>query len=384
MNFFRLTATLKAPLIIQCDRQSNVPAGLPYIPGSSWRGALAAAYLRQGGSTEDDNFRTLFGEEPISFPFLYPSKQSKTISRVLPLTAHSCKREGGFLGEGHHGVLDTLAVNAGNRLLGRMSDADLWLCPGCGQDIKPFQGFWNADETNPLTYEVCMIFDRHTGIDRVTGTVAQGIFYTSQAVADFQKDSATGDFQPQYFTGGMFLDREQYALLSSTLSSHTLFIGADRTRGFGEVDLILEEHFPFEFDLFQWNSAFQAKFFNIFGQKLPAGLYFSLKLESPAICVDKFLRPVGDLDLVFPGLETVLTVGKQHIIRGWQSSWGLPKPDDLALSPGSVFLLRYQGEDLDGLKDFMNRIMVSGIGLRRAEGFGKVSFCEPIHLKEVI
>jgi len=74
-----------------------------------------------------------------------------------------------------------------------------------------------------------------------------------------------------------------------------------------------------------------------------------------------------------------------HTIRGWQASWGLPKPDDVAIKMGSVFLYRYTGDAFDELKDFLNELSYIGVGLRREEGFGRVTFCDSLHIvKEVI
>ena len=59
--------------------------------------------------------------------------------------------------------------------------------------------------------------------------------------------------------------------------------------------------------------------------------------------------------------------------------------DDVGLVMGGVFLYRYTGEDLQGLSQHLKGKQLSGIGLRREEGFGRISICNPAHtIKEVM
>ena len=98
--------------------------------------------------------------------------------------------------------------------------------------------------------------------------------------------------------------------------------------------------------------------------------------EFNPILVDNFLRPSAQISLPFPGVEPVLRIAKAQTIRGWQSAWGLPKPDDEGLAMGSVYLFRFSGTGVDNpddLKNFLAGVSTGGIGLRREEGFGQVS-----------
>lgn len=393
MKLYRLTAKLLSPLIIQRDRQSHAPQGLEYLPGSSLRGALAAKWLRQGRSPDDELFRDLFLDNPVSFPTLLPTPDPGVIPRVLPMTAISCKREPGFLVQGKHGVRDSLAVTAGNRLRGEKGNERLWVCDHhrdgrhCCQDMKPFSGVWNGDPVNPKKCEAEMIYKRHTGIDRQTGTVASGIFYTTQAMADSRRDADSSVFHEQMLCGGISLDQKQHHYFQELMGDGFLFAGADRSRGFGELKMSLSETPWPDFDLPTWSDGFRKRFQEVMTQDVPAeydGLFFSVKLESPAILLDRYLRPTVEIVFSFEGVEPVLKVARAQTVRGWQASWGLPKPDDPALAPGSVFLFHYRGDDREGLAIFLREQVITGIGFRQGEGFGRFSVCEPMHLLEVI
>jgi CRISPR-associated protein Csx10 len=382
MKYYRLTAKLLAPLVIQQSRQSSDSSALPYLPGSTLRGTLAARYLNSGGSPEDEEFRSLFLDNPVCFPNFFPSDENGTaIAQFLPLTAFSCKRNPGF--KDKHGVRDMLAAKAAVRIDPKLKNINS--CLKCGQAMKAFTGSWNGDCQNPCKFSPSMIYQRHTGIDRDTGTIAPSIFFMTQAIADFQKDFQKKDYYQQHLSGGIFITDKQHEILSS-LMVDPLFAGGDRTRGFGEIALSFSEtDLPFPaFNIMDWDKKFRKKLNSLVEKESDSGTYFSIKLESHAIFVDSFLRPSYDMELSFPDINPVLKIAKSEIVRGWQSSWGLPKPDDMGLAMGSVYLFRYTGNDLAGLESYLQKIIKNGIGLRREEGFGRISVCEPIHLIEVI
>jgi|GEM_PF-1359587 len=306
------------------------------------------------------------------------------IPRPLPLTAVSCKRKPGFLAHGAHGAGDSLAMVAMGRLEGREVEGGAWECRHCRQDLKPLAGVWNGDPERPCKLDPAMIFERHTGIDRQTGTVAQSIFFTTQAMADWRKEEGSDDFFPQVLAGGLYLDDKQLEHLRPLVEEGTVFAGAERTRGFGELELALREAAPPSWSVREWDEKFRAKYAGLKGSEPPEGVYFSLLALSPAVWVDELLRPSGEPDFSFPGAECVAKALKVRTVRGWQSAWGLPKPDDRAVSAGSVFLFRYRGEDLEGLEKSLKSLEREGWGLRREEGFGRVGVCEPLHNVEVI
>src|SRR3990172_7086808 len=160
MKYYRLTAKLLAPLVIQQSRQSSDSSALPYLPGSTLRGTLAARYLNSGRSPEDEEFRFLFLNNPVCFPNLFPSDENGTvIAQFLPLTAFSCKRNPGF--KDKHGVIDMLGVKAAVRIDPKLKNKNS--CLECGQAMKAFTGFWNGNCQNPCKFSPAMIYQRHTG-----------------------------------------------------------------------------------------------------------------------------------------------------------------------------------------------------------------------------
>lgn len=385
MKQYRITAKLLAPLVIRQNRQSNTSPSTPYLPGTSLRGALAEQYILLGGCPNDDTFRLLFIEQPVRFPNLLPTDGGNSITQVLPLTSVSCKRDRGFKGDDKHGASDILVQKLAER--NHLKTRGELTCPDCGNDMKPLSGFWNGNTEFPSIFQTITLFQRHTGIDRITGTITPSIFFITQAMADFYKTSDSGKYLQQLLSGSMYLDDKQYGILSAILKD-PIFTGAHRSRGHGEIELFLE---PMEIsssnpDIIEWDKKFKAKLERTVEGDMPSNLlsghYFSIMLESDAILVDAFLRPSSELALSFDGIESVLKVARSQVIRGWQAAWGLPKPDDVGLCMGSVFLFKYIGNNMDGLEKFLSQTALNGIGLRREEGFGRISICDPIHTIE--
>ena len=389
MMRYQITAKLLSPLSIRQNRQSNISSILSYLSGTSLRGALAAKYIRLGGSPEDKNFQTLFISHPVNFANLLPIKNEGGISRVLPLTSVSCKRVPGFCKENKHGVSDILVHKFAQRNQIR-TDNDT-VCPDntCRNDMKTFGGFWNGDIDSPQEIKTSILFQRHTGIDRTTGTVAHQRFFITQAMADFRKPPGTGEYVQQFLSGSIYINDEQIEALAPLLSG-PVFAGASRTRGQGEIELSIkaeETASPFP-DIVEWDKKFRGKIKKITIAEVPpelsSGLYFSITLESDAILVDQFLRPSAEINFPFDNIVPVLKVTKSQAIRGWQSAWGLSKTDDVGLSMGSVYLFKYVGSDMEGLQEILNNTAINGIGLRREEGFGRITICDPLHIQEEV
>jgi CRISPR-associated Csx10 family RAMP protein len=203
-----------------------------------------------------------------------------------------------------------------------------------------------------------------------------------QVVADFRKDDKSEEYHPQYLSGSMFIDEKQLEILE-TLIEDSLFAGAERTRGLGEIELSVKE-IPYpESDIDGWNEQFKKRL-QLFTEKdISSNTYFSIKLGSHAILTDRFLRPVSDIEeFSSPEFAQILKIVKPHTVRGWQSAWNMPKADDTGVAMGSVFLFQYKGDDPEHLKTFLKTLGIKGIGLRREEGFGRISVCDNLHIIE--
>jgi CRISPR-associated protein Csx10 len=120
------------------------------------------------------------------------------------------------------------------------------------------------------------------------------------------------------------------------------------------------------------------------------GTELTVWLLSDVLLRDERLRPTTSIKHLAKKLEQVLGVtltqraedgkllslmARQHRIDSWQVRWGLPRPSLVGLAAGTCVVFTVEGT-LDPSK--LAQIQASGIGERRAEGFGQICFNDPI------
>lgn len=374
-----IRAELLSPSSISTERQARSPSSLDYISGATLRGAIAKRYLETFGI--DPDFERLFLDEEVIFPNLYPSNKEGNPGYILPLTAMACKRDKG------HGIEDTLYLKGAlamsyteEGILPEDIDASYYRCKICEQDLRPIQGYWNGNVENPQIIKAAKSIRLHTGIDRATGTVAEGILYGIEAL-----NSKDNDGRKTLLSGyAQYPDSLMNKL--TRLLSEPLFIGRAKTRGYGEISLTFEESHPYRTldasRLKKWDEAFKA-----YCDKLgltPDSFYFAITLQSDAILLDRFLRSTPEIDLGFEGIECIIRIVKMITVRGWNAAHRLPKEDEGAVLKGSTYIFRYQGNHLDALFNRLQILEDKGVGVRRNEGFGRVTISSPFHLNFAI
>ncbi len=388
------------PLSFRAGRETTTATSLGYVPGTALFGGLATAHrLLRCNPTQFDAF---FMNDEASFGNLYPAKfRDELQSDVwpvypLPATARSCKRFGGFKfderdshRDPHHGVTDALIPWALFALNGQTDVRPLQSVKSCTCDepMDAFDGFYRRDAFDGArigTAKVERSLRTRTGISRATGAVEQGILYSRevlQAGTPFWGTLTVPDAQAEGF----------YAFCQETNESGLLRLGNNRARGFGKVTLRLVE--PESEDtpdaLAQRIGVFdaalreQAQRYDI---ATPHALYVPITLTSDAIVFDSLLRYRRTLATDYLeetwGLcnaEVVYQTNGTRRVMGWNELWRLPKPDDVALTMGSVFLLGFSEALNDTLVDGLLQMQTQGIGIRRREGFGRLVVANPFH-----
>lgn len=110
-------------------------------------------------------------------------------------------------------------------------------------------------------------------------------------------------------------------------------------------------------------------------------------LISDVLLRDDRLRPTNNLDDLKKELEAKLDIelklpeekigiARSHRIDSWQVRWQLPRPSLVGLGAGSCIRFEIIDDQLDPAK--LTAIERSGIGERRAEGYGQVRFNHPL------
>ncbi len=95
----------------------------------------------------------------------------------------------------------------------------------------------------------------------------------------------------------------------------------------------------------------------------------------------KELEKLLDVKLTIRNDANKLSVmTRSHRVDSWQARWGLPRPSLVGLAGGSCVVFKVEGT-LEPSK--LAEIQASGIGERRAEGYGKICFNDPILSSEI-
>jgi CRISPR-associated protein Csx10 len=413
-----------SPLAVRSDHAASRTGSSEYIPGNTLLGSLATVHrvLRQ---ERENEFERLFLRGETLYSNLYPatfetSDESLQESRPvypLPKTAQSCKRHKGFpplegeTGDGH-GVRDSLADwavfglgeknTSFNRLAALTLDEHKWCkVKGCHELLDHYNGYYRRSSVDPERMVKATNSSRlqtHTGIDRESGTVHEGILYSRQVFEEGSK-----------FWGEIRLPNDE-ELIASFLDflervnkSHLLRLGTGRTRGMGKVKIEFEEANSSSNSYTEFDERVR-KLNGFIHEQLTAAIretqaeqfkdkfFFALTLHSPAILTDEFLRyytridadvlcELLDIDKTSYSLENIYTITSTRRVTGWQELWGTPRTNEYAIETGSVFLFQCNVNMREKLIDKLFALEQQGMGKRRAEGFGRICISDPFHLR---
>lgn len=389
------------PLAFRAGREVTTAATLGYVPGSTLFGGLTTAHtLLRNNATQ---FEAFFMDNEASFGNLYPAQFGAGLEGSdrpvypLPTTARSCKRFSGFKfdeddprHDSHHGVYDALIPWA---LFALSKQTDMRAlkvckdCPECGEPLDAFAGFYRRDifeATHIGSTKAKRVLRTRTGINRATGAVEQAILYSREALqagTPFWGTLTVPDAEAEEF----------YTFVQEANASGLLRLGNNRTRGFGRVKLNLEECESEETanSLAERIQAFDAALRSqarTYGITTPHAVYVPLTLTADAILLDPLLRYQQTLTPAYLsdvwGLRSAVVVYQNSGTRrvmGWNDLWHLPKPDDMALTMGSVFLLGLTEALNDTVLAALLQMQTQGIGVRRREGFGRLIVANPFH-----
>lgn len=404
MRYVPVTAQLLAPVAIKRDRQSDRSESVRSVAGTLVRGALASIYLQQHGRADGVFKRLFLDEAACRFGPLDPGP------RGFPLTTASCKHEGL-----RHALVDLLWFRAAqHHVAGRVPERAeaVWRqCCKCEADLKARDGFWRED--NGRVHEMKndgRHVAAHVGIDRRTGTAADAMFYTLEALAP------SGNETDLY--GWIRADDEALDTLRQLLQDegHRISIGHARTRGYGDVrlrlaDPVAAEDIPLRVKRWtQWSrdlgDFLAAQPLSLAG--LPSdAFYFALTFPTGAVLVDRFLRytldpadmigllpPMPAVSAAFPlkdrptrnlesggGVRWIAAVTRHERLRGWNAAHGLPRQDEWAVARGAAYVYLFTGaqEQREALISQLADLSENGVGLRRNEGFGVMSVSDEFH-----
>ncbi len=375
---YRLQAHLESPAAISTRRATgNVLGTRTHIPGSMIRGALAAAMVSERGPdiSTDPWFRALFADGGLRCSDLRIND-----SVPWPRSVLQCKEHGG---DRDHACFDFLLAAAAGLNLTHPADQ----CRTCRAKLETPEGYSryykaqdehrSRDHSDPVkTVRVA-----HVQMDPRYGRARNGMLYSAESVA---KD--------QGFIGFMQLPGGAWDWLfpGTEVAVQQLWIGRGRSRGQGCLRLEAFELASPETaeTLLRRIEALNRKVASVY-PKLADALVFTCVLHSAAILFDRWLLPRQEPTAADFGLgeefRLLAAFSRQESVTGWHQQAELPKSELVVTAAGSCFVFgrdvlpSERDEATRLLASALHRVHTAGLGERTEDGFGEVSFCDPIH-----
>ena len=373
------------------DKQkvNNIISSLDYIPGQAISGALADYYinvLKKSPSSEE--FVDLFLSNKTKFPDCNLEN-----TRVLPLTAITCKNNPGFLWDDNfnnpHGSIDTLVPLINNDLTKKQYDDALFECQhnrdNCESLMDRFSGYYSKDKET--TFQLKSPQKRLLTRNRLDEyTEASREIFSIEVLEEGQE-----------FKGE--LDQTSFNILKETIGDCELWVGSAKTRGLGNIALT----FDVRDNIIEFNDTdIFDRYIGLKNKLYKKPKIFSLTLHSDVICRDDILRFKSFLeieDIIKCQNLSLLEIAllnkfklaqfwsQTRVIMGWNNKLKLPKENQHGVAKGSVFffvLNKDEEVEDEQLVKILDKIEHEGIGEGRNLGFGKIRVCDEFHWEVAI
>lgn len=345
MSAIIVTIETQQPLLVtsfQGDPNSDV--SYPYIPGSSLRGALIGRYMKKNGLSELDlsdpaTNRLFFNAAHTCYLNAYLCNRDNKRTLPLPYSWFRDKQEE-LLPEQTIGCFDF-----------SLEKTELVTTPKVLG-----QGFWSNQGG---VVEVCQPQRRisvHHQRDRKTGrpNSANGQIFRYEAIA-----------ANQTFQAVILCELGDVETLESLLKDRRLWLGGSRSAGYGKTKITVTVSNTWQ-EVEKPSDASQA---------------ITLTFLSPALLRDRWGQPAADTasvklaleecfsDLSIPDINAEKTFIKRELVGGFNRKWGLPLPQQIAISAGSVITFK----NLALTQKQIEQLEAKGLGERRVDGFGRVA-----------
>lgn len=377
----RLLARAEEPLLLASRAEAGNEFATSYsIPGLALLGALASRVTPRYDLHDDaskEAFVDLFLRGRVCFSALLPARYDRHLRAVqpaipAPLDLLTCKAFSGLSGRDVEHSAQGYAL----------SPTIPAYCPECEQrfgdqdvPLETLAGFLTVYE-NPRQFSPEQRHEMHIRVDPGTGRVFEGDLYGYLELE-----------AGQYFLGEIVCsDRaawdalREMADLPALRTPFPLNLGRASRRGHGRVTAVLEE-ITDPGGASPWAGLPLEE--RVPGQRQEGELVLTLLTD--AIVTDAWGRGQIGFDESWLGellggpVKIWHAFARARVIDGFFGHLGLPRFRDLALAAGSAVGLRFVGQPPAGLLDILARLERDGIGLRCAEGHGRVVFNHPLY-----
>jgi len=340
---------LEPVLIAQAGAgEENSAVGLPYIPGSAVRGALAARWLAKHPGADlaiDTAGRTDFLDGTSCYLNAYPEYDGE---RTLPTPA-SWFTEKDLAGD-RRAIIYDLAT-------GPDPELGLLKAPQGGRFCRltrhePLEA-WEQAENRAVLVGSARYEQIHIALEDVNRRGEGNLVFRYDALASGQS-----------FIGAVIApESHDLSEIRDLLTAGDLFLGSAHLAGYGRVAVQVLEEVPSDWREYVADNPASDKrvVVTLLSQVILRGANGQVGWDGGRALAAAL--GCGD------GAELLAGFGKAEMAGAYNRKWSLPTPQDWALAAGSVFIFATQTVDQDRLRAALDH----GVGERRAEGFGRVA-----------
>ena len=372
MSKLTLDIQLLSPTVIAQRPTSpgQITRSPDYLSGTVLRGGIAGLWRERCGTQDETHFQAIFVQGQLRFGNAWPQQPSGR-TWIVPQSAATEKR-GGWFADGDAGVNDLLT------LLLREAEPD---------DMEPVGDTFVCEDTGKGTWTPLMVRRRlisRTALERAPaagmarGVAADGQLYSFEALETGQRLRATISGPDHLIT-----------VLAKLLDARpTITVGQGRSRGLGLVEISQVKSLPEpERDD---NALVEAitRFSALAGVDRSQRL-LPVTLESDTLLRDNYLLACSSADphavlsryrqRVPASMELVYALQATHWIGGWEQIRRLPRPPQLAVTQGSVWVFGVATHELPTALAWWHAVEEHSLGERCAEGFGQIRLLHPFH-----
>jgi CRISPR-associated protein Csx10 len=382
-----------------------------YIPGSTLRGALAKGMVRKLKETGKGNgdiaemLNENFTKSGLIFDDCLPT-EGKTASKVIPLSARTCKVYNGFLddykdvSDKPHGVVDVVISD----LIydkAELPIANLYKCTQCSNVMTDISGYYKKG----AKYEKVEISKRvvtRSAQNRKLRNSAEGQLFSIESI----EKPADKTFN---FVGTIRNINSDMLTKLDEWNCKNLHVGAEKSTGYGNIKIEFENltgKKDIQKRIDKFNEKLKAKMAackESWGEICKSGIsdetYFTVDLLSDTILFDENGLYAGLMPEIWEiktdeGIivaERVRSYARTELVSGFMfklDSSGnkqfMPKRVQQAIKRGSVFVYKIYGNKLDEILPELLKLEEKGIGERREEGFGHIRICDEFHYEKEV
>ena len=369
---FDLAIEARSPLVIAARSIGNVVESLDYIPGSHLLGLILKT-LRKGGLLNSTTIQQAIAQKSL---VITPAtiEVEEQAGRPVPLCWEADKQAGGLRKGGQ--VYNRFAES--DHIEDLQETENLQLKGERGYYIGPSAVGESQKPTLPASAVVSKGIATHNVVeDRVQRpTEDVGGVFSYEAIAPNTKLRA--QLRLRYTLAHQikqaYLDQQTEEPKSSDWwlelkGEHR--VGTSKKDDYGAVDILvsggqLPNAYPTKHELYVWllsDALIRDK-----------RLRFSTQVEDLADVLSDALG-LERTDKAQSPLKYLKAKQQTSRVESWQVQWGLPRPSLVGIKAGSCFVFQSDQEIPDKQ---LQRVQTIGIGDRTAEGYGQLSFNDPL------